>query len=480
MKKEKITIIIVAVLLVLLLAGAGVVLFFGVQNLQQVRATEIPEPEGTKSELNGVRTFEDWTDEEVFKTVPAMLEGDSKIGSVVHYGDENYVIDVNYTTLNDYQSYIKILEQVGYQKFADNGETGVADTVYTTTCTKDDVAVTVTFISTTGKTYISAKTDQPLSEHLLYKDEYVKGNKVGAKTKVHMLDMYDFGNSFIIQLKNGHFILNDGGVPEDLPYLITYLEKLVPEGEKPVIEAWIFSHAHMDHGGVFWQIMTKPEYAERVYVEEVFYNVPNRETSGKFDATTVVTTDKLVKAVRFWKTTKGTAPKMYRPVTGQRYYFSDISIEVVLSQDQMLFDQHLFNYNDTSTWLMYNIEGQKFLLAGDADLGGIQQVMRIYDKSYFEVDIMAVFHHGINVYDVFTDFITYKTAVYPTIDTDGPTVGVGSAYIRPEQNKKLRDKALEQFSWGDGPKVMTFPYKVGSVESLPPTQFDNNGERSMY
>lgn len=77
-----------------------------------------------------------------------------------------------------------------------------------------------------------------------YKDEYVKDNIAGAKTTLHMVELSDYGNSFVVQLKNGHFILNDGARLEDLEPLITYLEELPPKGEKPVIEAWMVSHPH--------------------------------------------------------------------------------------------------------------------------------------------------------------------------------------------------------------------------------------------
>ena len=72
------------------------------------------------------------------------------------------------------------------------------------------------------------------------KNGYVKDNKEGAKTTFHMLELHDLGNSFLFQLKNGHFIISDGGRKTDLPYLLDYLGSLVPEGEKPVIEGWFY------------------------------------------------------------------------------------------------------------------------------------------------------------------------------------------------------------------------------------------------
>jgi L-ascorbate metabolism protein UlaG (beta-lactamase superfamily) len=64
---------------------------------------------------------------------------------------------------------------------------------------------------------------------------------------MHMMELFRLGNSFIFQLKNGHFLISDGGMATDLPYLLDYLDSLVPEGEKPIVDGWIISHAHGDH-----------------------------------------------------------------------------------------------------------------------------------------------------------------------------------------------------------------------------------------
>ena len=61
---------------------------------------------------------------------------------------------------------------------------------------------------------------------------------------------------------------------------------------------------------------------------------------------------------------------------------------------------------------------------GDANITGIRKTTFMYDESYFDVDVFSVLHHGINVYDFFTDFCTVKTALYTSfrmgsIWTDG-------------------------------------------------------------
>ena len=83
---------------------------------------------------------------------------------------------------------------------------------------------------------------------------------------------------------------------------------------------------------------------------------------------------------------------MYRLQTGQRYYFCDITMDIVLSQQHL--EQAMFaeDLNDSCTWCMYTIE---------------------------------------------------------------------------EQNAYLKERVQEWYLWGDGTKILTFPYEVGSYETLP-------------
>jgi len=123
--------------------------------------------------------------------------------------------------------------------------------------------------------------------------------------------------------------------------------------------------------------------------------------------------------------------------------------------------------NELSDWLMFNIDGQKFLVAGDADFGAMKSVMRTYDQEYLNMDVMAVQHHGINVHKDFTDFIKVKTLIYPHYGSDGMFLKGTTWQASEDRNAYLKTRAQEYVSYGDGGKVLTFPYVVKSVKSLP-------------
>jgi beta-lactamase superfamily II metal-dependent hydrolase len=344
--------------------------------------------------------------------------------------------------------------------------------VATTNLVKENLVVTVMHLIKNEKTYISASYDLPLSDALNPVDS-TKEIKAGAKTKVHMVQLNNTGNSFVIQLKNGHFVVYDGGQEIDAPYLLDYLEKLAPQGEKPVIEAWFISHAHSDHFGAMVQISEVASNTSRIFVEGFYFHNP-----GIYSAQVGVdgNIQKTMLSANFFQNQKGEKTPLYRPQMGQRYYFSDIIIDVCLTPELFPLNSYYYNtdINDTSIWLMAHIENQKFLVGGDAAHTASRAAMSIFDESYFDVEVFAVFHHGINVYDYFTNYITVDTVLYTSYR-------LGSIYKDPkitssrvEENALLQQKAKESISHENGTVVLSFPYKVGEAEIMEPFNWKYN------
>ena len=287
-----------------------------------------------------------------------------------------------------------------------------------------------------------------------------------------MLELSDFGNCFVIQLKNGHFVVVDAGREADLSYLLEYLENLSPEGEKPVIEAWIITHQHVDHTGALKAFETNTIDINRIYVEGIYMDSYSLDVASRMGVKSIQMGLQI--AANKLSTTDGGHPNIYRPQAGQTYYFNDIKVDVLQTLVQCP-EENWYkwdaNLNEFSTCLMFQIEDQKYLDMGDADLGSMQALMRTYDSEDFQVDIMSVSHHGINVHNEFSDFISVKTLLYPNFGIygtfkEGLTGWGGSWQASVDRNEYLQAKALESYSYGDGTKILRFPYDVGTAESL--------------
>ena len=420
---------------------------------------------GGKGEEKVVATWKDHTDIDVFQDIPAFEDPSKvKISASGDYGDDNYVLELSGVLPDTYKGYMETLKGAGYEVLSDNGETGIDNTVFTTTVRKDKVTMTATYVRSQMKLYLSAsKYTKELSPFLTYDAASVAANAPGAKTTLTMQQVPEFGNFFFVKLKNGHFILNDGGWRTDLRTIIEVLQAEVPEGETPVIDAWFISHEHEDH----MEFMRAAEangpqtynlIVEGFYVSQVNENVANRSNASNTVGMATIQAGNFLNS-------KGEPTPVYRPHMGERYYFNDITVEVMYTQEQMPETSYIDNLNPSSTWLMYHIEGQKFLLAGDAELINMQYVMETYSEDYMDVDIMNNHHHCLNIYmDDLSYYAKVETLLYSTW-------GTYSIYWPKDvlaANLEIQKFDTEILAYMDGGKRFTFPYVVGTYENLKP------------
>lgn len=455
MKSRNSIVMIMVVLLVVLLAGTGITLYLA----------SLSKPSNETAEKTGMGKYSEY---DLFLDVPVMAREDIVYTEAQDVGGGDYMITAGNTALSDYKDYLSVLEEEGFEKVVDNGENGIEGFVYTAHYKKKDLLVVVSHIVNLEKTTITANENALLSEHLFYDEAYVQENQPNAKTSFHLLEMEEVGNSFLLQLKNGHFILYDGGKPSELPYLLEYMEALVPAGQKPVIEVWFISHAHSDHMGILKAFADDKSYAERVYIESVYYDEPSTEMveiAGIFDTVN----KELIyckTAEQYLKSSDGSHPEVYHPRLGERYYFNDFTVDIIYTLE-LLPAEDWDTWNSTSTVMMFTIEGQKMMLTGDSDWCTQVVYTDMYDKEYFDLDVYQVPHHGINVYKQLTNRLgTIRTAIYPTRAL-GTVSGEGSVIGRKTQNEHLISVALEALSWADGTKILTFPYEIGSAQTLP-------------
>jgi hypothetical protein len=131
---------------------------------------------------------------------------------------------------------------------------------------------------------------------------------------------------------------------------------------------------------------------------------------------------------------------------------------------------------------MHHIEGQTFMLGGDASHTTNRLAMNMFDKSYFDVDMYSVLHHGVNTYDYFVDVVETKTLLYTnwragSLYMDDAT----RLHARAAEHATMQEKASEICHYGNGTVVFTFPYKLGTYETLPKNEWIyHNGQPNRY
>ena len=367
-------------------------------------------------------------------------------------GDNTYLCTALNTDKSYYDAYCNSLLSAGFTLFAENAD-GFGGNVYNSAFVRNNLSVSVTHIVRTGTTYVSAAKDQPFSEHLKYNADEVAKNPADAKTTLHMMEMYASGSSFVIQLKNGHFLIQDGGRPTEARYLFDYLDEL-SGGTKPIIDGWFITHPHRDHTGVLCCINWEDGLADRAFVEGIYFSEPSGPVLD-FDFGARGDVALIHDVVKLLKTTTGTQTPIYRNRTGERYYFNDITADIIFAQEQLPKERYSGDVNDSSTWCIFNIEGQKALLAGDGDTGGMDEIMKAYPGEYLDCEVFSTLHHCHNTTFKFTDYFKKKTVLVTSIK-EPP--------MHPEENGHLRELSSEWFLQGEGTRILTFPYQVGESQ----------------
>ncbi|MBQ7780258.1 MAG: hypothetical protein IJ404_07155 [Clostridia bacterium] len=413
------------------------------------------------------------------KLLDAIKEINMNTEEAVCYGEDNYIITVAYDTdAMAYKVFESRLRERGYSLRYDNEQVRschiqrkeIYDYVRCVSYEKDGIFCTLTYLIGTKTTYLCISQTSPLSPHL--KRSVSTDEKRNAKTTLHNIPLKAFGNSFLIQLKNRHFIISDGGFPGESVYLLNYMKGLLPEGEKPVVEAWFISHLHRDHCGLLGDFIDGTSDAESITVDGFYFNTPSEDVF-ELDMGAKEDERKVREAAKLFMTSDGGHPTVFRPRIGQRYYFDDISIDIVFTQEQLprncyystdfLKNTKRSNFNDSSTWCMLNIEEQKVLLTGDADKGSMDHVMNIYDRDYFKLTAVDTPHHSWNPYMPFDLFIEADTVLVTDryLATPASEPQTGNWYY---PNEVLAERSKEVLELENGPTVLEFPYRVGSYK----------------
>ena len=470
--KKKTTVILLLSMVVILLGLAGFLCVY----LYQENAGNNPKVP-TMNEV-GLQTFADLTEVEQFQNLPLYDAEGVKMTEPEDRGDNVYMVTVNGTNKEQYESYLQTLKDAGFTFFADNGEDGLDEAIYTASFTGEGVTVTVTYVVNEETAYITSSARMELSPHLVDKEEYRASIVDGMKNKLYMFELYNFGNSFVIQLKNGHYIVNDGGTQDDIQYLLDYLEEFAPNGEKPVVEAWFISHAHGDHQGALASMTSDTSLLERVYIDGIYLSMPSDEAFNAVNQLTAKTSMMMIQTLpTMAKASDGGSTKLYRPQTGQQYYFCDVVVDIVHTQENLVTQDYAnLDLNDSSLWTMFNIDGQKFLHAGDADAGSMRMVMKNYEQDYLKMDVYASFHHNMNNWLPFLEYCEIKTVLFTFSGDESQRPSVGEINSTGA-NKYLKENAVDYYTWRDGGKVLTFPYKIGTAETLPMQEWEHHKER---
>ncbi len=286
--------------------------------------------------------------------------------------------------LSDYENYCSLLVKENYKEYSTNK---INDNRFSTYVNDTTEIHLIWFANTKqfriifgSRGFLPAQT---ISEHEKLTDATITQiGRYGASNSAA-------GESYIIQLEDGSYVIIDGGPLNDTDSdnLLNFLIDNKPESHEKPLVIWMFTHLHVDHTDLAVKFLR--EHYSDIELTMLCYNFPNTQTALK-DSLCANTYSLIGSLGRNYPNMK-----TYIFHSGQKLKLAGCEIEFLYSQEDY-WPQKFETANDTSsTWRMNFSDGHNFLVLGDSEKGMCSQMSVIYGD-YLESDILQLSHHGLN------------------------------------------------------------------------------------
>ncbi len=367
-----------------------------------------------------------------------------------------------------FEAYVHVLRLAGFSFY----DTNTIDTNRFATLYRGDTAVFLSWfgkgedLSSTGTFRIIA---EPKSSGYPLKESYkrvcdtlltgMRGETVVANE----------GMGYIIRLEDGSFCIIDSGMGDpdhvDSNKLMNILLSQKPAGEgKPVIAAWIFTHLHGDHIGVFNCFSL--DHHDDVVIERFYFNFPKDEEIRESDSPYMFD-DTIYRYNQFRKNFADfySSVPVVKLHSGNRFAVRNVTFETLYAYDDY-YPKTILNggMNENSLLLKMTVGNQSILWTGDFAFGATELVLSEYTDA-LSADILQMAHHGIN------GTVEFYSKVDPTYALLPVWNGGLGRMLSYQQNKWLVNspKLKQMIVTGCGTWTIRLPYapKEGTFERIP-------------
>lgn len=304
-----------------------------------------------------------------------------------------------------YTKYLTALEKAGYTFYTKN-ET-LHTNKFATYVTKDQI-VNVMFFEPKGviKVVVDPRSTFGLPG-LASENSYTKTNTATEFVQLGLKQISgssENGMGYVVKLTDGRFVVVDAGFAYDTggggnsgKFIVDTLKKMQGNTKKPVIAAYIITHIHTDHAGGFMGLANA--CASQVTIEKLIYNQPSNK---QMDSVSNMSSRKNWIPDAISKLQKaGSLKSVVKAHPGQQFFLCDLTITILGSIDVIEDNNYtkMANGNNSSVVSMFEMNGGKVLLCGDAEPLEGKAIRDIYGgignkNSPLKADFIQVAHHG--------------------------------------------------------------------------------------
>ena len=350
------------------------------------------------------------------------------------------------------------------------------------TYTKDSSTVTVGYFPADRTIRVTLEKNAPAagleSENKFTKITSSQLSMLGQEVKDNN------GLSQLIRLEDGRFIVIDGG-HKGANYAAEFIEEIKKQAasytDKPVIAAWILTHAHSDHDALFYQHAVEMKN-KGITVERVFMNALASQAELDRIHALGVSTDSIGMhgSINLCiNAANNIGATMHKVHTGQVFYFANAKIEVLYTHET-LFPSVVNQTNTTSLVMKFTFTDSAtgkvttFLSTGDATCNAFKNLNSNF-KDYINCDILSLAHHGgsVGAGGAYAEKSTYTINAYKAVAPSLALWPFGPKVDRAYNSQKDVGDALFALSTtkevyiagnlGDT-TIVPLPYTVGNVE----------------
>ena len=199
------------------------------------------------------------------------------------------------------------------------------------------------------------------------------------------------GMGYVIQLKDGSFIVYDGSYANQATKILGCIRRLHKGEGKPIIRAWLLTHSHNDHYPAFEMIANKNSYRSQLVVEHVIVSPLNDANfSLNQDEEFYLSTKLYDDAALF-------GAKVVFAHTGMNFTFCNLNMEILYAPESTYkYSADKGNFNSTSIVSRLYDDSYSALFTGDVSTWGVDFVMEAYGEGdYLKSDVCQMSHHGV-------------------------------------------------------------------------------------
>lgn len=216
----------------------------------------------------------------------------------------------------------------------------------------------------------------------------------GATTLYQFKNDYryiDCGMFYAIQFPDKSFFLIDSAhqnSAKDHIRIHDFLRSLTGENERIHIRGWFFSHAHQDHIVKFMDFIKKDW--DDYDIDMLYYNFPDPDgpSSEYWKSDDRVTMREFVALME----ERSDLPKTTLH-TGDKFTVGTCDFEVLVTWEDIIKDQPLKRFNDSSVVLMMTCGNTRVFWPGDAGEVEADFLVEKYGDA-LKADILQLAHHG--------------------------------------------------------------------------------------